>query len=151
MRPPLRLFAASALLLFAAACGPSAAPKHGTSAHGGLQHGAAGRIIPVDDRTLAAGGSDTVRFGHLHEGETAVLRLRLRNDTRRPLLVLGHERSCGCTLLEYENRPIPPDSTLPLTLRFDARGTYGWQLKLVTIRFSGAAEPLRLLVEADVD
>lgn len=111
----------------------------------------AGRIIAIDDRALAAGGSDTVRFGHLHEGEIAVLPLRIRNDASRPIALIGYERSCGCTTLEYDSQPIMPDSMAAVELRFDARGAWGWQLKLVRLQLLGGGEPFRLYVEADVD
>ncbi len=112
---------------------------------------AAGRIVTIDDRTLEAGGSDTVRFGRMHEGETAVLSLRLHNTTQRPLLLTSYRRTCGCIELTYDDQPVMPDAMLPLTLRFDTRGEWGWQLKLVTLRLSGAEAPFRLYVEADVE
>lgn len=138
----VRLAAVLAVLAGAAACdAPSRAKGRAP----------AGRIIAIDDRALAAGGSDTVRFGHLHEGEIAVLPLRIRNDASQPIAVLGYERSCGCTTLEYDSQPIMPGSTAAVELRFDARGAWGWQLKLVRLRLLGGGEPFRLYVEADVD
>lgn len=138
--PPLLLAALCAALCIA--CGRSRRPT--TTA-------ATGHLLTVDERALATGGSDTLRLGRLHEGETAVLPLRLHNATPRPLLLTGYERTCGCTELAYDERPIPPDSIRPLSLRFDTRGTRGWQLKLVTLRLGGAGAPFRLYVEADVD
>ena len=59
--------------------------------------------------------------------------------------------ACGCTTLEYDSQPIMPGSTAAVELRFDARGAWGWQLKLVRLRLLGGGEPFRLYVEADVD
>ena len=37
-----------------------------------------------------------------------------------------------------------------VTLTFDSRGEWGWQLKTLDISLAGAQQPLRLLVEADI-
>lgn len=138
---PLRrlLLVLPALLL--AACGSSARRSGGTSA---------GLVITVDERTLTAGGTDTLRFGRMHEGEIAELHFRLHNATAQPLVLLGCDRSCGCVSLDYEPRPVLPDSAARFTARFDTRGEWGWQLKLLTLRFHGTAATLRLFVEAEV-
>ena len=42
-----------------------------------------GRIISLTDSILTTGGTDTVRFGRLHSGEIAQLRLWLANEPSR--------------------------------------------------------------------
>jgi len=37
-----------------------------------------------------------------------------------------------------------------VTLTFDSRGEWGWQLKTLDISLAGAQQPLRLLVEAEI-
>lgn len=141
LRRPVLAAALSAVSLALAACGsPNASPQRPT-----------GRILTIDEQTLSRGGADTVRLGRLHEGEIAELPLRLKNGSSRPLLLAEYDRSCGCTTLSFENRPIRPDSTAALQLRFDTRGEWGWQLKLLRLYFAGAAEPFRLYVEAEID
>ena len=110
-----------------------------------------GQIIAISSQTLTANGSDTVRFGHMHEGETAVLPLLLRNDLTHPVVITSVERTCGCTILEIDNQPIMPGETRPASLTFDARGTWGWQLKLLKIHLAGSNTPLRIIVEAEVE
>ena len=65
-----------------------------------------GRIITLTDTILDTGGTDTVRFGRLHSGEIAQLRLWLANETSGPVIIAKYGRSCGCTTLEYDNQPI---------------------------------------------
>lgn len=115
------------------------------------QIAAFGQIIALDGQNPTAGCSDTVRFGHLGEGEQAFLPLLLHNTTERPLLIRNYERTCGCTTLEFDPQPIMPDEQRPATLRFDARGAWGWQLKLLTLHIEGLDRPLRILVEAEVE
>lgn len=109
-----------------------------------------GQIIAVTDSLLACGGSDTVRFGRLGSGEIAVKQLRLENRTRKPLVIVSVQRSCGCTSLDYEAQPVAPGESRRLEMTFDSRGEYGWQLKRVEILFGGHRGSLRLFVEADI-
>lgn len=100
---------------------------------------------------LEAGGCDTIRFGRLRSGEIAVLRFRLENATRRSVAVLSYARSCGCASLDFDSQPLAPGTSRRLTLTFDSRGERGWQLKTLDIALTGAAHPLRLYVEAEVE
>lgn len=110
-----------------------------------------GRIITLTDEILAAGGTDTVRFGRMRSGEIAVLRLWLANEASKPVAVVSYDRSCGCTTLEFDTQPITPGDARQVTLSFDSRGEKGWQLRTLDVRMAGAARPLRLFVEADVE
>ncbi|MDE5637701.1 MAG: DUF1573 domain-containing protein [Alistipes sp.] len=110
-----------------------------------------GQLIVLTDATLASGGTDTVRFGRLHQGETALRQLSLRNDGTEPTIVVGHETTCGCVALEYERRPVKPGESLPVRMTFDSRGEYGWQMKLLTLRLGAKALPLKIYVEAEVE
>ena len=70
-----------------------------------------GRIITLTDTILDTGGTDTVRFGRLHSGEIAQLRLWLANETSGPVVIAKYGRSCGCTTLEFPKnswRYMPP-------------------------------------------
>ena len=109
-----------------------------------------GRIISLTDSILTTGGTDTVRFGRLHSGEIAQLRLWLANETSGPVVIAKYGRSCGCTTLEYDNQPINAGDAQQVTLTFDARGEWGWQLKALDITLAGGQRPLRLFVEADI-
>lgn len=110
-----------------------------------------GRIITLTDTILDTGGTDTVRFGRLHSGEIAQLRLWLANETARPLVITKYDCSCGCTTLEYDSQPINAGDAQQVTLTFDARGEWGWQLKTLDVSFAGAHRPLRLFIEAEVE
>ena len=95
-----------------------------------------GRIITLTDKILDTGGTDTVRFGRLHSGEIAQLRLWLANETSGPVVIAKYGRSCGCTTLEYDNQPINAGDAQQVTLTFDARGEWGWQLKTLDVSFA---------------
>lgn len=128
------------LALFGTACGRQPA-----------QRGHDGPTITITDRTLEAGGADTLRFGRLHSGEIAVLQVWIRNESPRPTAIVSCERSCGCTSLEYDAQPLAPGQERQVEVTFDSRGERGWQFRLLELTLAGARQPLRIFVEADVE
>ncbi len=138
----MRLPVGLVVLLLFVACGRQAKPKEATLY---------GQKICLKDAMLTLGGSDTVRFGRMHEGEIAEKPLQLVNESSKPMVIRQVERTCGCTTLEFENEPLMPGESRQMTLRFDARGEWGWQLKLLRLYLNENEEPLRLFVEADIE
>lgn len=112
---------------------------------------ASGQVIELTTGLLERGGTDTVRFGRLNEGEIAVRSLTLHNASDEPTVVVAHERSCGCVNVAYERRPIMPGESCPVEFTFDSRGEFGWQLKLITLHLGAAGVPLKIYVEAEVE
>lgn len=110
-----------------------------------------GPVIALTDSILRTGGADTVRFGRLRTGEIAMQRLWIENRTDRPAVIVACGTSCGCTRLEFDSQPILPGGAQCATLWFDSRGEYGWQLKRLDISLAGAARPLRVFVEAEIE
>lgn len=134
-----------ALALLAAlptACGPR--PRRAESV------AAAGRIVVLADSIDRTESADTLRFGRLGSGEIAVGRFTLHNATPHPLRIVSYERSCGCLSLDFDDQPIMPDGKRPVTLTFDTRGEWGWQFKLVEIRFDALPRPTRIYIEAEL-
>ena len=110
-----------------------------------------GQKLLLSDSIARFGGADTIRFGQMHEGEIAEKPLQLVNEGKTPLVIRAVERTCGCTTLDYENEPLMPSETRQLTLRFDGRGEWGWQLKLMRLYLNNEPDPLRLYVEAEIE
>lgn len=127
----------------------SAAPASPATSSSKTPH--KGLIIALTDSMLVHGGTDTIRFGRLGSGEIAVLRFRLENTTAKPVVLLSTQRSCGCISLSHDAQPIAPAETRTMEMTFDSRGEFGWQLKRMDLFFAGAARPLRLFVEADIE
>jgi len=109
-----------------------------------------GQHITITPAILETGGTDTVRFGRMRSGEIAQLKLWLANETRQPVVISGYERNCGCTTLQYDKEPVKPGEAQQLTLTFDTRGEWGWQLKTLDVSLAGASKPVRIFVEAEV-
>ena len=108
--------------------------------------------IALTDSLLAAGGiSDTLKMGRLHAGEVALKSFALQNLTQTPLVIIRYENSCGCTSFIYDRKPVMPGQQTVIECRFDSSGTFGWQMKPAKFHIAGIAEPLRIIVEAEVD
>lgn len=130
------------ILLLFVACGSKPQPKEATPY---------GQKIILTDSIARLGGSDTIRFGRMHEGEIAEKPLQLVNESATPIVIRKVERTCGCTTLEHENQPLMPGERRQMMLRFDAHGEWGWQLKLLRLYLNDGSKPLRLYVEADIE
>ena len=106
--------------------------------------------------TTAACGTRQARTGETgRKGRiiavTAVLRLWIENRASKPVAITRYDRNCGCTTLGYDAQPITPGDAQQVSLTFDARGEWGWQLKTLDIAFAGGRKPLRLFIEAEVE
>lgn len=129
------------------ACTASACSSRSASATDGHAHG---RTITLTDEALREGVCDTIRFGRLYTGETAAEQFTIVNATAQPVAILRTESSCTCSKVDCERRPIPAGGSLEAECTFDSRGAYGWQLKVVRLTVSGAEQPIKIFVEAEV-
>ncbi len=132
----------AAIALCATACGPQ---KGKTATE------YAELSMTVTPAVMQHGATDTLRFGRMHQGETAVKSLRVENGCDKPIVALRHVASCGCVTLDYGRRPIAPEASEIIRFEFDSRGEYGWQMKLVEFYFADSARPMKFYIEAEVE
>ncbi|MDQ3017318.1 MAG: DUF1573 domain-containing protein [Bacteroidota bacterium] len=77
---------------------------------------------------------DTVYdFGTIHQGDVARHTYSFKNSGNAPLFILNASSTCGCTVPEWPEKPIPPGETGSILVKFDSAGKEGYQSKLVTI------------------
>lgn len=72
-------------------------------------------------------------FGTIYEGDVVKKEFVFKNTGTAPLLVVNATSTCGCTVPEWPDRPIPPDSTGSIKVKFDSKNKPGPQNKEVTI------------------
>lgn len=72
-------------------------------------------------------------FGEVEEGEIVEYAFVFKNTGKGPLLISRARSTCGCTVPEWPENPIPPGGTGKITARFDTEGKAGIQLKPITI------------------
>jgi hypothetical protein len=100
---------------------------------------------------LATRADTTINIGTMRSGEVVKYDARIRNTGTEPLVIKRIDTSCGCTSVEYDKQPIPPGGEAEFSFRFDSRGMWGLQHKLVEIATSAGASPFRITVQAEVE
>ena len=139
--------ALAAAVAACAACGG----RNVKTADGKADGTRAAQTVTVTPDVLENGAADTLRFGRMHQGETATKNLRVENGCGKPIVPLRHVTSCGCVTVDYARRPIPPEESMVIGFEFDSRGEYGWQMKLMELYFAGSDSPLKFYVVAEVE
>lgn len=91
-----------------------------------------GQVSP--DQAARITFQDTIfDFGQVEEGTVVEYAFLFKNTGKGPLLISRARSTCGCTVPEWPENPIPPGGTGEITARFDTEGKVGMQLKPITI------------------
>ena len=134
-----RIFVAMVALM-AVACGSRDATKN-----------AGGAVFDISPEIVEARADTLVDIGTLRSGEVIKYDARLRNTGSEPLVIKNISTSCGCTSVEYEKQPIAPGAEGSFSFKFDSRGMWGVQRKLIDIHTSAGSYPFRMTVQAEVE
>lgn len=76
---------------------------------------------------------DQFDFGTLFEGDIVTHDFEFTNTGTAPLLITRATSTCGCTIPEWPRKPVPPDSTSSIRVKFNSLHKEGGQKKVVTI------------------
>lgn len=83
-------------------------------------------------------------FGELQSGEEVACRFGFTNTGSAPLLIRDVKAGCGCTNVQFPQKPIKPGESGSVELTFNTRGKSGHQVQNVIV-LSNATEPSLLL------
>ncbi len=72
-------------------------------------------------------------FGTVRHGEQLVHTFRYRNTGDAPLVIHSASADCGCTVPEFDGRPLGPGEEGSLRVVFDTRGFRGRQVKTINL------------------
>ena len=72
-------------------------------------------------------------FGQADEGVVVEHKFKFRNTGKSPLLIQKARSSCGCTIPEWPEEPIPPGGTGEITAKFNTDGKPGEQSKQIRV------------------
>lgn len=75
-------------------------------------------------------------FGEVTEGEIIEHTFRFRNTGKAPLVIQGARSTCGCTVPEWPEDPIPVGGEGEIFVRFDTKNKRGRQVKPVIVTAS---------------
>jgi hypothetical protein len=109
----------------------------------------------------AVPGSDTGRakivfreyehnFGKVSEGEKVAHVFTFDNQGTSDLVIASATTSCGCTVPEYDTKPIRPGKTGNLEVVFDTSGRNGMQTKTITVKSNAKTPVVLLKITAEV-
>jgi hypothetical protein len=68
------------------------------------------------------------------EGKVIEHTFIVENRGSIPLTILGYDVECSCTKVEYPEGEIAPGAKIPLILRFDTNGKYGYQDRVILLQ-----------------
>lgn len=92
------------------------------------------REKPAPELAPAMAFRDTLfDFGKVREGEIIEYAFIFTNPGKGPLLISRARSTCGCTVPEWPEAPVPPGGTGRINVRFDTEGKIGQQLKPITV------------------
>lgn len=95
--------------------------------------------------------ADTLfHFGTVDEGEQVERTFTFSNTGKGPLLISRAYSTCGCTVPEWPEAPIPPGEKGAIKVRFDTQGRTGQQLKPVTITANTSPATVKVYLAGEV-
>lgn len=89
-------------------------------------------------------------FGTVSEGEKVGTIFTFTNSGDGALVIASATTSCGCTVPEYSNKPVPPGGTGTLEVVFDSSHREGRQTKTITVRSNATVPVIILKITADI-
>jgi hypothetical protein len=89
-------------------------------------------------------------FGRVTEGEKVGWYFKYRNDGDADLIIKKASASCGCTVPEFDRKPLPPGEESSLKVIYDSRGRSGFEEKTVTIESNAENNLVRLKMKVEV-
>jgi len=90
-------------------------------------------------------------FGSAFEGDIVTKEFYFTNTGTAPLLILNASSTCGCTIPEWPKKPVPPDSTASISVKFNTLHKPGAQSKEVTIFANTFPNTSKILLKGQVN
>jgi len=89
-------------------------------------------------------------FGDIHQGEVAEHVFTFTNTGKVPVKISHIATTCGCTAPEWPKKPIPPNQSEEIVVRFDSSGKSGIQQKGITLFSNVEHGRIQLKIRANV-
>lgn len=89
-------------------------------------------------------------FGTITEGEKVEYNYRFKNTGKNPLVVFEAHATCGCTIPEKPEKPIPPGETGFIKVVFNSSGKKGHNEKEITVTANVPSDFFMLKLIGDI-
>jgi hypothetical protein len=107
-------------------------------------------LLPAADKVQVEWLSPTVHdFGDIRRNAPVTFKFEFRNTGSEPAGIDNVRTSCGCTVPDWPEAPIQPDSTGIISVEYDARDI-GYFRKSIRVFFKGRRGAERLYIEGFV-
>lgn len=108
---------------------------------------------PLDSTKLARikFDADEFDFGDVSEGTLVKHSFKFTNTGAVPLLITNCRSSCGCTVPNWPEDPIPPGGTGEINATFNTEGRPGPQRKLIYIDANTFPGDVKILLKGIVN
>ena len=90
-------------------------------------------------------------FGRVPEGKVLKHSFRFKNTGFNPLMIAKTDVTCGCTVPNYPEEPIAPNSDGEITVVFNTSGKSGVQEKNIIVHSNSLPEAVSIGIEADIN
>lgn len=88
-------------------------------------------------------------FGDIPYGKAVKYQFQFKNTGDEPLVIDNVRSSCGCTLTDWPQDPVLPDSTGIILVDYDAKDK-GYFYKKIKVYFQGLRKAEKLTIEGDI-
>lgn len=108
--------------------------------------------MPTDTNLLARITFEEYEFdfGTVKEGDVVKHNFKFTNTGKVPLTILKARSSCGCTVPEWPEEPIPPGGTGEIFARFNTEGKTERQKKAITVTANTYPNETRVVLMGEV-
>ena len=89
-------------------------------------------------------------FGRVAEGEKIGFVFTFENHGTGNLIIASATTTCGCTVPEYDAKPVVPGGAGNLEVFFDTSGRSGIQTKTITVKSNALTPVVLLKIKAEV-
>lgn len=90
------------------------------------------------------------QFGKVKEGEKIGCIFKFENTGTSDLVIIAATTTCGCTVPEYDRKPVSPGEKGKMEVVFDTSGRNGIQSKIITVRSNATTPVVMLKITADI-
>lgn len=109
-----------------------------------------GNIKAEDAKVKIVFAQEEHDFGRVTEGEKVGWYFKYKNEGDSDLIIKRASASCGCTVPEFDRKPLAPGEESTLKVIYDSRGRSGLEIKTVTIESNAENHLVRLKLKAEV-
>lgn len=107
------------------------------------------KILATDSTTISF-PETKFDFGEIMQGEQIKHTFKFKNSGDKPLIIKEVHSSCGCTVANYTNKPVNPQSEGFIKVTFNSAGKQGRQYKTITIISNTKPEKNVLIITGNV-